>query len=131
VLAEAARHDTRVGVVGGGGTLSSVAGGPSLIEQANIQDPTLPHFAEGLGHVRVLEVMRGDTSDGDWFYLSPPPAFGSHVPGEITGRYQVGGDVLLTGADGNSEISGEDYALAFNDELDTPRHHRIRFTVAH
>lgn len=131
VLAEAAGHDTRVGVVGGAGSLSTTAGGPSLIDQADIPDPIEPLFAEGLGHARTLELMVGDTSGVDWFYLSPPRGFGSHVPGETTGHYRVGGDALLVDADGRSEISGDDYALALVDEIDTPRHHRTRFTVAH
>jgi putative NADH-flavin reductase len=52
-------------------------------------------------------------------------------PGQPTGRYRVGGDVLLTDAAGKSEISGADYALAFVDEIDQPRHHRTRFSVAY
>jgi len=131
VLAEAAQHGTRVGVVGGAGSLSTTPGGPSLIEQANIPDPTEPRAAEGFGHATVLDIMRRDTSGADWFYLSPPIGFGSYMPGEATGRYRMGGDVLLLDADGESAISGDDYALAFLDEIDTPRHRQTRFTVAH
>lgn len=131
VLAEAAPSNARVGVVGGAGSLSSVAGGPSFIEQANIEDPTLPFFAEGIGHARLLEVMRADTSGADWFYLSPPRAFGAHAPTESYGTYQLGDDVMLIDAEGESKISADDYALAILDELETPRHHRKRFTVAH
>jgi uncharacterized protein len=48
-----------------------------------------------------------------------------------TGRYRVGGDVLLTDADGNSTISGADYAKAFVDEIEQPAHRRQRFSVAY
>jgi uncharacterized protein len=39
--------------------------------------------------------------------------------------------VLLLDADGNSHIGGADYAIAFVDEIDNPRHQRALFTVAY
>jgi putative NADH-flavin reductase len=39
--------------------------------------------------------------------------------------------VLLTDAEGNSYISGEDLAVALVDEIETPAHRRARFTVAY
>lgn len=52
------------------------------------------------------------------------------MPGEASGRYQVGGDMMLADETGSSEISGADYAQALVDEIVTPRHRRARFTVA-
>ncbi|CAL9539699.1 hypothetical protein SUDANB176_04220 [Streptomyces sp. enrichment culture] len=52
-----------------------------------------------------------------WVYLSPPALL---EPGERTGRYRRGTDTLLTGADGRSWISAEDFAVAVVDELETP-----------
>jgi hypothetical protein len=43
----------------------------------------------------------------------------------------VGGDILLTDADGNPNISGADYAKAFVDEIERPAHRRQRFSVAY
>jgi uncharacterized protein len=37
----------------------------------------------------------------------------------------------LTDAQGNSRISFEDYAIALIDELETPQHHRERFTIGY
>jgi putative NADH-flavin reductase len=37
----------------------------------------------------------------------------------------------LIGANGESKISFEDYAIALVDELETPRHPRQRLTVGH
>jgi uncharacterized protein len=71
------------------------------------------------------------STEADWFFVSPAGAFGSYNPGVATGRYRVGGDVLLTDPEGKSEISGPDFALAFVDEIEAPRHHRTRFTVAY
>jgi putative NADH-flavin reductase len=95
--------------------------------------PTFPaeHKGEALGQADVLARLRETPADVDWFYVSPAASFGSYAPGEATGRYRVGGDVLLTDADGNSNISGADYAKAFVDEIEQPEHRRQRFTVAY
>jgi hypothetical protein len=53
------------------------------------------------------------------------------MPGERSGKFRVGGDQLLVDADGKSEISMEDYAVALLDEAETPQHPDERFTVAY
>jgi putative NADH-flavin reductase len=35
----------------------------------------------------------------------------------------------VTDAEGNSAIGGADFAIAVLDEIETPSHHRTRFTV--
>ena len=64
----------------------------------------------------------------DWTFLSPSVFFG---PGERTGAFRLGGDELLTAADGKSHISYEDYAVALLDEIERPQHRRTRFTVGY
>jgi uncharacterized protein len=124
----AAAHGTRLGVVGGAASLLVAEGGPRLIDT-----PEFPEQFKGeAGNAaEVLDWLRADTSGADWFFVSPGAAFGSYNPGEPTGTYRVGGDVLLTDAAGKSEISGADFALAFVDEIESPKHHRTRFTVAY
>ena len=93
--------------------------------------PTFPeaHKGEALGQADVLAALRQTSADVDWFYLSPAASFRSSAPGEATGRYRIGGDVQLTDADGNSNISGADYAKAFIDEIEKPEHRRQRFSM--
>ncbi len=129
MLAKAsAEHGTRLGVVGGAGSLHVTEDGPRVVDL-----PTFPeaHKGEALGQADVLAALRETTADVDWFYLSPAAGFGSYAPGEATGHYRVGGDVLLADADGNSNISGADYAKAFVDEIEEPEHRRQRFSVAY
>jgi hypothetical protein len=52
-------------------------------------------------------------------------------PGQRTGHFRLGTDMLLTAADGKSHISYEDYAVALLDEIETPKHSRQRFTVGY
>jgi len=124
----AAEHSTRLGFVGGAGSLHVTEGGPRVVDL-----PTFPdaHKGEALGQADVLAALQETAADVDWFYLSPAASFGAYAPGEATGHYRLGGDVLLADADGNSNISGADYAKAFVDEIEQPEHRRQRFSVAY
>lgn len=64
----------------------------------------------------------------DWTYLSPPARL---VPGQRTANYRLGRDELLLDEDGDSSISIEDLAVVLLDELENPKHHRVRFTAAY
>jgi len=128
----AAAHGTRLGVVGGAASLFVAEGGPRLIDT-----PEFPAQFKGEAGsaAEVLDWLRAQDTEGegaaDWFFVSPAGGFGSYNPGVATGSYRVGGDILLTDAAGKSEISGPDFALAFVDEIEAPKHHRTRFTVAY
>ena len=123
-----AAHGARLGVVGGAASLLVAEGGPRLIDT-----PEFPEQFKGeAGNAaQALEQLRADATGADWFFVSPAATFGSYNPGQATGAYRVGGDVLLTGPSGKSEISGADFALGFVDEIDHPAHHRTRFTIAY
>ena len=112
----------RLLVVGGAGTLE-VAPGQRLVDQ-----PDFPAAwrAGALKTAAFLDLLRRD-AELDWVFLSPAAML---APGERTGKYRVGGDRLMTDADGQSRISIEDYSVAMLDEAETPRHSRQRFSVA-
>lgn len=93
-----------------------------------IESPTKP---EVLTMADILADLQTAPEPLDWFFVSPAARFGAMAPGEARGTYRTGTDVLLTDDQGDSEISGADFALAFVDEIDEPGHHRSRFTVAH
>ena len=63
--------------------------------------------------------------------IAPAGGFGAWNPGERTGTYRIGGDVIVTDADGESFISGADLAVAVLDEIENPQHVRGRFTVGY
>ncbi|WP_424467242.1 NAD(P)-dependent oxidoreductase [Pseudoclavibacter helvolus] len=124
----AATKGVRFGVVGGAGSLLVAEGGPRLADTDGFPDPVKPEAAEMAG---VLDDLRASTPELDWFYVSPAAAFGAWAPGEATGQYRIGGDVLLTDDNGDSNISGADFAAAIVAEIEHPAHHRARFTVAY
>jgi putative NADH-flavin reductase len=113
----------RLMVVGGAATLE-VAPGHILLDAPGFPAAYRP---EAEGGRRFLDILRGER-ELDWTFLSPPAEFD---PGERTGKFRLGTDQLLTDANGKSWISMEDYAIAFVDELEAPKHSRQRFTVGY
>jgi putative NADH-flavin reductase len=113
----------RLLVVGGAGSLMLPSG------HRVIDSPDFPeaYKAEASAGVRFLEQLRQE-QNLDWTFLSPSAEF---VEGERTGRYTLGKDHLLIGAEGKSWISFADYAIAMIDELEKPAHSRQRFTVGY
>ena len=67
----------------------------------------------------------------DWVFFSPAGGYGAWASGEGTGRYRVGGDVALFDAEGDSNISGADFALAVVDEIEAAKHTREQIGVAY
>lgn len=128
LIEAACRHGARLSFVGGAGSSLVTEGGPRLVDSPDFHDDWKP---EALAHADVLEALRQGPEDLDWFYVSPAALYGSFAPGETTGLYRTGGDVLVTQEDGSSEISGTDLATAYVDEIETPAHPRQRFTVGH
>lgn len=116
-------HTPRLIVVGGAGTLE-VAPGRRLVDQPGFPDGYKP---EALAHGEVLRKLR-EVTDVKWAYLSPAAEI---APGERTGKFRVGGDALMSDADGKSFITAEDYAVALIDEAESGKHVGERFSVAY
>ncbi len=124
----AAEHGTRLGVVGGAGSLLVAEGGPRLLDTPQFPDSFKP---EALELTDVLADLRASDERLDWFFASPAGGYGAYAPGEPVGAYRVGGELLLSDDEGRSFISGVDFALALVDEIERPAHRRARFTVAY
>lgn len=113
----------RLLIVGGAGSLE-VSPGVQLVDTPDFPPAYKP---AALAHRDALKIYQHE-KDIEWTYLSPAAEI---VPGERTGKFRTGKDQLITGADGHSWISMEDYAVAVIDELETPMHTRERFTVGY
>ena len=123
IAATKAAKVPRLLVVGGAGSLE-VAPGLTLVNSPDFPPEYKP---ETLAGVKFLDVLRQE-KELDWTFLSPSYLF---APGERTGKFRLGKDELLVGADGQSRISTEDFAIALVDELEQPKHSRERFTVGY
>lgn len=119
--------DVRIGVIGGAGGSLVAPGGPRVVDSGFPED----FKAEALEAIGVLDDLQSEQSGRDWFFVHPAGGFGAWNPGERTGTYRDGGDVIVTDADGESYISGPDLAVAVLDEIEDPKHRRERFTVGY
>lgn len=120
-------ESVRLGVIGGAGGSLVAPGGPRLVDSGFPEE----FKAEALEAIGVLEDLQSEQTGRDWFFVHPAGSFGAWNPGERTGVYRDGGDVLVTDAAGESYISGADLAVAVLDEIEQPKHHRERFTVGY
>ncbi|MEV7693236.1 NAD(P)H-binding protein [Microbacterium sp. NPDC089189] len=121
-------EDVRLGVIGGAGGSLVSPDGPRLVDTDGFTDEFKPEALEAIG---ILDDLRADAAGRDWFYVHPAGGFGAWAPGERTGSYRDGGDVLVVDDNGESFISGADLAVAVLDEIESPKHSRERFTVGY
>lgn len=132
VYGELARVSAEAGArllqIGGFSSLRPAPGEPRVAE-GEIPEAYRAEALEGdAGRVQLAEQAPADL---DWVFISPAATFGAFAPGERTGTYRVGGDVALFDADGASNLSGADLAIAILDEIETPAHHREHIGVAY
>ena len=120
-------EDVRLGVIGGAGGSLVAPGGPRVVDAGFPEE----FKAEALEAIGVLEDLQTEQTGRDWFFIHPAGGFGAWNPGERTGVYRDGGDVIVTDAEGQSFISGADLGVAVLDEIEQPKHRRERFTVGY
>lgn len=124
-LADAA--GVRLILIGGYSTLRPSPGAPRIVE-----GDLPPQFAKEMRTGGAnLELLLGAPESLDWVFVSPAAAYGDYAPGEATGRYRKGGEVALVDADGNSAISGPDFALGVVDAIEAGTEHRAHISFAY
>lgn len=114
----------RLLIVGGAGTLFCAPG--LRVVDSGVIPAEIMDGVKSLGKF-YLDILTKE-NDIDWVFFSPAGAF---VEGTRTGKYRLGKDNLIVDDKGNSAISVADYAKAMVDELETPAHHKERFTIGY
>jgi uncharacterized protein len=124
----AAEAGARYLQVGGFSSLRPAEGQPRFAE-GDVPEQYRAEALEGEA-TRVLLAERAP-QDLDWLFVSPAGGYGAFAPGARTGTYRVGGEVALFDAEGGSNLSGDDFAIAIVDELERPAHSREHVGVAY
>ncbi len=109
--------------VGGAGSLL-LPDGTRLVDSPDFPAAWKPEALRGAAY---LDKLHGE-KELEWTFLSPAALIAA---GNRRGNYRLGTDHLLVDAAGKSHISEEDYAVAVLDELESPQHIRMRFTVGY
>ena len=112
----------RLAIVGGAGSLR-VPSGQRLVDTPGFPEAYRPL---ALAHAEAYEIFT--TFPGDWTYFSPAAEF---FPGERQGGTRLGGESLLTDAEGRSRLSYGDGVAVLLDVLEAGTHRKARFTAAY
>lgn len=123
-----AEADARYLQIGGFSSLRPASGEPRFVE-GELSEQFREEALEGEA-TRVM-LVEDYPDDLDWVFFSPAGGYGAWAAGERTGRYRSGGDVALFDAEGGSNISGADFALAVVDEIESKMHTREQVGVAY
>lgn len=115
---------SRLVIVGGAGSLYLDQSQTLMLKDApDFPTDYLP-IADAMG--AGLAIYRQAT-DVNWLYLSPAADFVADGP--KTGRYTLAGEVFEVNAQGDSQISYADYALALMDLVEQDGHQQKRLSV--
>lgn len=114
---------TRLLVVGGAGGLYLDAS-----HTARLQDTAkdTPYYPLMLASTAAFEELAKE-EEIEWTYVTPAAEF--LADGEKRGRYTLCGEEFTTDAEGKSQISYADYALAMADEIEKGNHKKQRVSV--
>lgn len=124
---QAAEHGVRFVVVGGFSTLRPAPDAPRFFEDGSIP----PEYKdEALELASVFESLR-ETAPAklDWLFISPAATFGAHAEIADTGKYRLGTDVAQFDENGESKISGADFAVGVVDEIENKQHHNENISL--
>ena len=119
-----ANKNTRLLVVGGAGSLYT----DESLKTQLFTTPNFPtdYYPIASNQAKGLDVLR-NRKDVKWTYVSPAAEFGYEW--ERKGEYQLAGEVFTVNAEGKSEISYADYAIAMVDEAEKGNHINQRISV--
>jgi uncharacterized protein len=123
IMAMKAAGVKRIVAVGGAGTLEA---SPGVLNMHAADFP--PRWEGGAKSTAMVKELLKYEKTLDWTVLCPA----HHLePGQRTGNFRLGLDQLIVGANGQSRISIEDFAVAMLDEVETPQHIGKRFTLGY
>jgi putative NADH-flavin reductase len=112
-----------IALFGASGTI-----GQRILKEALSRGHQVTVVARNTSRIDGIPAVKGDVLEAARTYFSPAISI---EPGDRTGKYRVGGDEVLMDAKGQSRISAEDYAVAMLDEVEKPKLHRRRVTIAY
>lgn len=116
----------RLIVIGGAGSLQATP------EIQIVDTPDFPaEIKQGALAARdFLNILKQETAL-DWTFFSPAPEMHPGTSGVRRGTYRLGTDYPVADENGRSILSVEDMAVVIADEVENPKHSKVRFTAAY
>ncbi len=113
----------------------TIGGAGSLYIAPDVQLVDTPEFPkeifDGANAARhYLEIIK-EEKDLDWAFFSPAIEMHQGTKTGRTGKYRLGLENPIFNEEQRSILSVEDLAVVIADEVETPKHHQVRFTAAY
>lgn len=113
----------------------TIGGGGSLFVAPNLQAVDTPDFPKeyyvaataARDYLNIIKVEK----DLDWAFFSPAFEMHQGITTGRTGHYRLGLENPVFNEEQRSILSVEDLAVVIADEVETPKHHQVRFTAAY
>ena len=113
----------------------TIGGAGSLFVAPNLQAVDTPDFPKeyhaGATAARDYLNILKEEKELDWAFFSPAFEMHQGITTGRTGKYRLGLDTPVFDENNRSILSGEDLAVVIADEVETPKHHQVRFTAAY
>jgi len=113
-------------VMGGAGSLY-IDDGVQVVDAYELP----PEIKAGAIAARDYLNMIKNETELDWAFFSPPKEMHAGITTGRTGKYRLGTDFPVVNEEGRSMLSVEDVAVVIADEIEKPKHHRMRFTAGY
>lgn len=116
----------RLIVVGGAGSLY-INDNTQVVDSPDFPENIKPGATAARDYLNILK----QEQELDWVFFSPAIEMHPGVKIGRTGKYRLGTDSPVFDENNISRLSPEDLAVVLLDEVQTPKHHRQRFTAAY
>lgn len=112
--------------IGGAGSLYW-PDGQQLVDTFPPDNPFVPGAKAARDYYNILK----EEVNLDWVFFSPAMDMHQGITCGRTGQYRLGTDYPVMDEHGKNVLSVEDLAVVIADEVEQPRHHKMRFTAAY
>jgi hypothetical protein len=113
----------------------TIGGGGSLFVAPGLQAVDTPDFPKefyaGATAARDYLNIIKEEKDLDWAFFSPAFEMHAGITTGRTGKYRLGLENPVFNDEQRSILSVEDLAVVIADEVETPKHHQVRFTAGY
>ena len=113
----------------------TIGGGGSLYVAPNLQLVDTPEFPKeyytAAAALRDYLNIIKEEKDLDWAFFSPAIEMHQGITTGRTGKYRLGLENPVFDENQRSILSVEDLAVVIADEVETSKHHQLRFTAAY
>lgn len=113
-------------IIGGGGSLLN-ENGQQIIDTLPADLPFIPKSKATGAYFEMIK----EEKDLDWAYFSPALEMNPRITIGRTGKYRLGTDYPVMNEEGRNLLSVEDVAVVIADEVESPKHHQVRFTAGY